>query len=314
MLTDKKIAVLMGGKSAEREISLKSGRAIEASLRRQGCAATAIDLDETIAEQLHREKIELVVNALHGRGGEDGTIQGLLEILGIPYTGSGVLSSAIGMNKVMTKRLLDVHGIPTPTYSVVRPPRSAEAGRQGLPAGFKCPVVVKPSCEGSTIGVTIVESPAGVQAAYAEAFRHGKEILVEEYIHGHEVTAGILEEAPLPLVEIVPKEAFYDYKAKYTKGMTEYIVPARLPHDVTQKVQELALKTHQVIGCRGCTRVDFRITPDGRPFVLEINTVPGMTETSLLPKAAAADGISYDQLVAKIVQWALRSAIGSEKT
>jgi D-alanine-D-alanine ligase len=273
----------------------------------------AIDPDETVAEQLHREKIELVVNALHGRWGEDGTIQGLLEILRIPYTGSGVLASAIGMNKVMTKRLLDACGIPTPIYSVLRSPRSTAGGSQGMPAGLKCPVVVKPSSEGSTIGVTIVKSPAGLQAAYAEAFRHGNEILVEEYIQGHEVTAGILEETPLPLIEIVPKETFYDYKAKYTTGLTEYIVPARLPQDVTQKVQGLALKTHQAIGCRGCTRVDFRVAPDGRPFVLEINTVPGMTETSLLPKAAAADGISYDQLVAKIVQSALRTATGSEK-
>jgi D-alanine-D-alanine ligase len=178
---------------------------------------------------------------------------------------------------------------------------------------LKCPVVVKPSCQGSTIGVTIVESPDGIQSAYAEAFRYGDEILVEEYIKGREVTAGIFEGAPLPLIEIVPKEAFYDYKSKYTQGMTEYIVPAGLPQNVTKKVQGLALKTHQVIGCRGCTRVDFRVAPDGKPFVLEINTVPGMTETSLLPKAAAADGISYDQLVAKIVQSALRTTTGSEK-
>ena len=305
MLTDKKIAVLMGGKSAEREISLKSGRAIEASLRRQGCTVTAMDPDETVAEQLRREKIGLVVNALHGRGGEDGTIQGLLEILGIPYTGSGVLASAIGMNKVMTKRLLSAHGIPTPTFSVLRSPRGSAAGPRGLPVGLKCPVVVKPSSEGSTIGVTVVESRDGIQAAYAEAFRHGPEILVEEYIRGHEVTAGILDEAPLPLIEIVPKEAFYDYQAKYTKGMTDYLVPARLPRDVTQTVQGLALRTHQMIGCRGCTRVDFRVDPEGKPFVLEINTVPGMTETSLLPKAAESAGISYDQLVARIVRSAM---------
>jgi D-alanine-D-alanine ligase len=306
MLTDKKIAVLMGGRSAEREISLKSGRAIEASLRRQGCAVAAIDPDETVAELLRREKIELVVNALHGRGGEDGTIQGLLEILGIPYTGSGVLASAIGMNKVMTKRLLEANDIPTPSYSVIRRSHSA-GGPPGLPVGLKCPVVVKPSCEGSTIGITIVKSPDGLEAAYAEAFRYGDEILVEAYIPGREVTAGILDETPLPLVEIMPKETFYDFKAKYTVGMTDYRAPAPLPPDVTRSIQELALKTHRVIGCRGCTRVDFRIDPDGRPFVLEINTVPGMTETSLLPKAAAAAGISYDQLVAKIV----RSAMGS---
>jgi len=259
-----------------------------------------------VAEQLRREKIELAVNALHGRGGEDGTIQGLLEILGIPYTGSGVLASAIGMNKVMTKHLLEANDIPTPSYSVFRSSDSA-GGPPGLPAGLKCPVVVKPSSEGSTIGITIVESPDGLEAAYAEAFRFGDEILVEAYIPGREVTAGILDETPLPLVEIVPKEAFYDFKAKYTMGMTEYRAPAPLPADTTQTVQELALKTHRMIGCRGCTRIDFRIDPSGRPFVLEINTVPGMTETSLLPKAAAAAGISYDQLVARIVRSAMES-------
>jgi len=294
----------MGGRSAEREISLKSGRAIEASLRRQGCAVAAIDPDETVAEQLRREKVELAVNALHGRGGEDGTIQGLLEILGIPYTGSGVLASAIGMNKVMTKRLLEASDIPTPSYSVLRGSRSG-GGRPGLPAGLTFPVVVKPSCEGSTIGITIVKSAAGFEAACAEASRYGDEILVEAFIAGREVTAGLLDETPLPLVEIVPREAFYDFKAKYTQGMTDYRAPAPLSPDATKTLQDLALKTHRLIGCRGCTRVDFRIDPDGRPFVLEINTVPGMTETSLLPKAAAAAGLSYDQLVARIVQSAL---------
>jgi D-alanine-D-alanine ligase len=310
MLTSKKIAVLMGGKSAEREISLKSGRAMEASLRRQGCTVQAIDLDEAVAERLRQEKIELVVNALHGRGGEDGTIQGLLEILGIPYTGSGVLASAIGMNKVMTKRLLEACAVPTPRYAVLHSahPAARPSGEE-LPAGFSCPVIVKPSSEGSTIGVTIVASPDGIPEAYAEAFRCGEEILVEEYIRGREVTAGILEETPLPLIEIETMEEFYNYKSKYTAGTTDYIVPARLPRALAEEVQGLALRTHQGIGCRGCTRVDFRVDPDGKPFVLEINTVPGMTETSLLPKAAAAAGISYDQLVAKIV----RSAIQRER-
>ena len=308
MLTSKKIAVLMGGKSAEREISLKSGLAMEASLRRQGCTVVAIDLDESVAERLRREKIELVVNALHGRGGEDGAIQGLLEILGIPYTGSGVLASAIGMNKVMTKRLLEAHGVPTPKYSVLRLDHLSAPGFREFPEGLECPVVVKPSSEGSTIGVTIVRDRGAVEAAYREAFQHGEEILVEEYIEGHEATAGILEETPLPLIEIVPKGAFYDYRAKYTKEMTEYIVPARFSPEVTKGVQALALKTHRIVGCRGCSRVDFRIDRSGRPFVLEINTVPGMTETSLLPKAAAAAGISYDQLVAKIVHSAIESS------
>ncbi|HUK56712.1 MAG TPA: D-alanine--D-alanine ligase [Nitrospiria bacterium] len=309
MVTNKKIAVLMGGKSAEREISLKSGRAMEASLRRQGCTVVAIDLNETVAERLRQEKIELAVNALHGRGGEDGSIQGLLEILGIPYTGSGVLASAIGMNKGMTKRLLQADGVPTPKYSVLRSTRLSTDDFKEIPAGLDCPVVVKPSSEGSTIGVTIVRDRGSVESAYREAFRHGEEILVEEYIEGHEVTAGILDETPLPLIEIVPKGAFYDYEAKYTKEMTDYIVPGRFPSEVTREVQALALKTHRIIGCRGCSRVDFRVDRSGRPFVLEINTVPGMTETSLLPKAAAAAGIAYDQLVAKIVQSALHSTI-----
>ena len=307
MLTNKKIAVLMGGKSAEREISLKSGRAMEASLRRQGCTVVAIDLDETVAERLRQEKIELVVNALHGRGGEDGAIQWLLEILGIPYTGSDMLASAIGMNKVMTKRLLEAHGVPTPKYSVLRSARLSASEFREVPEGLEVPVVVKPSSEGSTIGVTIVRDKGSIEAAYREAFRHGEEILVEEYIEGHEVTAGILDETPLPLIEIVPKGAFYDYQAKYTKEMTEYIVPARFSPKVAKEVQALALKTHRTIGCRGCSRVDFRIDRSDRPFVLEINTVPGMTETSLLPKAAAAAGISYDQLVAKIVQSGIES-------
>lgn len=313
MLTNKKIAVLMGGKSAEREISLKSGWAMEASLRRQGCTVLAMDVDEAVAERLRQEKIELVVNALHGRWGEDGTIQGLLEILGIPYTGSGILASAIGMNKVMTKRLLEVDGIPIPRYAVLRSPLPGTHPSGGLPSGFACPVVIKPSSEGSTIGVTIVESADGIEAAYAEAFRHGDEILVEEYIPGQEVTAGILEDTPLPLIEIAPKEEFYNYQSKYTSGRTEYIVPARLSQALTKEVQWLALRTHQGIGCRGCTRVDFRVDPDGKPFVLEINTVPGMTETSLLPKAAAVAGMTYDQLVAKIVQSAERAAVETER-
>lgn len=308
MLTDKKIAVLMGGRSREREISLKSGRAMEASLHRQGCTVVAIDLDEAVADRLRQEKIELVVNALHGRGGEDGTIQGLLEILGIPYTGSGVLASAIGMNKVMTKRLLEAQGLPTPRYSVVRSAGRPAPVPRDFPAGFEGPLVVKPSSEGSTIGVTIVRDRGAVEAAIREAFRYSEEVLVESYIDGHEVTAGILNETPLPLIEIVPKGAFYDYQAKYEKEMTDYIVPARFSPEATDRVQTLALETHRIIGCRGCSRVDFRVDRRGRPFVLEINTVPGMTETSLLPKAAAAAGISYDELVAKIVQSALESS------
>ncbi|HEY4485542.1 MAG TPA: D-alanine--D-alanine ligase [Nitrospiria bacterium] len=302
MLTDKKIAVLMGGRSAEREISLKSGSAVEASLRRQGCRVSALDVDDTVARRLREEKIELAVNALHGRGGEDGTIQGLLEVLGIPYTGSGVMASAMAMSKAMTKRMILAAGLPTPRHVVLHRDRAPKA----LPRGFTCPVVVKPSSEGSTIGVSIVTRPAQIGAAYAGAFRHGGEILVEEFIEGREITAGVLDDLPLPLVEIVPKADFYNFSAKYTQGMTEYIVPARIPAGTSRAIQRMALELHRGLGCRGATRTDFRLNRRGRPFILEINTVPGMTATSLLPKAAAAAGLSYDELVARIVQSALR--------
>jgi D-alanine-D-alanine ligase len=305
-LTTKKIGVLMGGRSTEREISLKSGRAMEASLRRQGCQVAAIDVTENAAHEIRQEKIELAVIALHGRFGEDGAIQGLLEIMGIPYTGSGVLASAIGMNKSMTKRLLQYHGIPTPRFALVRRTDRPDSLQSELPAGFDLPVVVKPTTQGSTVGVTIVRDSGQIPAAYADAFRYDAEILIEEYIQGHEITAGIVEEEALPLIEIVPKEEFYNFEAKYTKGMTEYIIPARLSKEITREVQRLALKTHQALGCEGYSRVDFRVDPQGRPYVLEINTLPGMTETSLLPKAALAAGMDYDALVARLVKTALK--------
>jgi D-alanine-D-alanine ligase len=293
-----KIGVLMGGCSTEREISIQSGRAIEAALRRQGWSVVTIDVDRDVSEMIRQEKIELAVIALHGRWGEDGRIQGLLEIMGIPYAGSGVLASAIGMNKVMTKHILKYSGIPTPRFTVLR----SSTNTQGLPEGFNFPVVVKPTSQGSTIGVSIVRESDQISQAYQEAFEYDDEILVEEYIPGHEITAGILDGETLPLIEIIPKEKFYNYQAKYTKGMADYVVPAPLPYEVSRQVQTLALKAHHVLGCEGYSRVDFRVTSQGDPYILEINTLPGMTETSLLPKAARSAGMDYDSLVVRIVQ------------
>lgn len=303
----KRIGVLMGGRSAEREISLRSGRAVEASLLRQGWAAVAIEVDERVAERLREGGVELVFNALHGRGGEDGTIQGLLESMRIPYTGSGVLASAVGMNKVMTKRLMETAGLPTPPFSVLR--RGEGPAPSGLPEGRIVPVVVKPASEGSTIGVTIVREVSGLAPAYAEGFRWEDEILVEQYVEGREVTAGVLEGEALPLIEIIPEDDFYDYRAKYQKGKTKYLVPAPLTAELEEEVRRHALSVYRLLGCRGAARVDFRLDRQDRPFILEINTVPGMTETSLLPKAAEAAGISYDELVARIV----RAALPAEK-
>lgn len=294
----------MGGRSAEREISLQSGRAIVDSLKRQGCSSVSIDVGPDVGERLVREKIQLAVNALHGRGGEDGTIQGLLECLGIPYTGSGVLASALGMDKEMTKKILGLDGISTPRSLVVHEAENTDEVVSRFPPGLGFPVVVKPNSEGSALGVTIVKDRAGFGPAVEAARAYDHKVLVEEYIEGSEITVGVLDGRALPVIEVVPEEGFYDFKAKYTKGKTEYRVPAPLPQEHTQAAQSLAVRTHNLLGCRGATRVDFRLDKKSKPYILEINTVPGMTETSLLPKAAKAEGMSYDELVACIVRLA----------
>jgi D-alanine-D-alanine ligase len=295
----------MGGDSSEREVSLRSGGAMEAALCRRGYHVTGLDVGPSVAMDLKKEGIEIAVIALHGRGGEDGAIQGLLEVMGIPYTGSGIAASAIGMNKVLTKRLLEQHGLPTPRYAVLR---GSVQDHLTLPLGFELPVVLKPVCEGSTIGVSIVREERDFSSALEQAFSYGPMVLVEDYIDGQEATVGILEEEPLPVIEIVPKEEFYNYEAKYTPGKTEYILPARLPLATYREVQQLAVNVHQAIGCDGYSRVDIRVDRKFRPFVLEINTLPGMTESSLLPKAAKEAGIGYDDLVEKILASALKKS------
>ena len=308
-LTTARIGVLLGGQSAEREISLKTGQAVHRALLRLGYDAVPIDVDASLLQQLRDKKVEIAFVALHGPGGEDGTIQGLLEMIGIPYTGSGVRASAVAMHKVTAKILLDYHDIPVPPGTVVRSGRRDKVSPVP-PAGLKWPVVVKPAAQGSTFGVTIVRRASEWQAALRHAHEYDQEAVVEAYIAGREITVSVLggssEPRALPAIEIQAPGGFFDYAAKYEKGRTAYLCPAPLPANVSRQVQNLAVRTYQLLGCEGAARVDFRVTERGRPFVLEINTVPGMTETSLLPMAAAKAGIDYDSLTERILQSALR--------
>ena len=306
-LTEARIGVLMGGQSAERDVSLRTGQAVHQALLRRGYDAVAVDVDETICDQLRTNRVQLAFLSLHGPGGEDGTIQGLLESMGIPYTGSGVAASAIAMNKATTKALLAYHGIPVPAGTVVQTGMVRSNGR--MPKGLRCPIVVKPVDQGSTIGVTIVRRPSEWAAALRRAQQFGKEAVAEAFIPGRELTVSVLQgrKGPeaLPLVEIEVTEGFYDFDAKYQKGRTRYLCPAPIPAAMAKRLQAIAVQTFQVLGCDGAARVDIRLTPRGKPFVLEANTIPGMTETSLLPMAAKQAGLDYDTLVERILESAL---------
>ncbi|MFZ3013339.1 MAG: D-alanine--D-alanine ligase [Nitrospira sp.] len=312
-LTNARIGVLMGGRSSERDISLKTGQAVHQALIRQGYDAVAIDVTDRLHRDLEDQKVAIAFLSLHGPGGEDGTIQGFLETLGIPYTGSGIRASAVGMHKAATKMLLAAHGIPLPAGTVVRACDRSSLAKVLRQTKLKLPIVVKPVSQGSTIGVTIVRRRTQWKEALALAHRYDPEALVESYIPGHEAAVSILgttAEGPavLPAIEIVAPEGFYDFSAKYQKGKTQYLCPAPFPPKVMRHISELARRTYEALECEGAARVDFRITSRGRPYVLEINTVPGMTETSLLPMAAAQVGIAYDALVERILQSALDRA------
>lgn len=294
-LMQKKIAVLMGGLSAERDVSLRTGRAVSLALQRRGYRVTDIDAGRDLPAQLEQAGAEVAFIALHGRYGEDGTVQGLLELAGIPYTGSGVLASSLAMDKVATKKILCYHGIATPAFAVMRADREPKGA---LP---EFPLVVKPAREGSTIGISIVHNQAELAAGLDEAFRHDELVLVEQFVAGAEVTVGVLEGQALPVIQVVPQGGFYDYQAKYTPGRTEYLLPAPLPEILYRGLQEAAVQVFRAVGCRGAARVDFMVA-EGEYHCLEINTIPGMTETSLLPKAAGAAGISFDELAERILE------------
>ncbi|AMV73108.1 D-alanine--D-alanine ligase [Desulfuromonas carbonis] len=297
-LKKKTIGVLLGGLSAEREISLRTGRAVHAALVAAGYRAVAIDAGRDLPQQLAEAGVEVAFIALHGRFGEDGTVQGLLELIGIPYTGSGVQASAVAMDKVTTKKLLLHHELPTPAFEVFH------RGEDVAALAERCrhyPRVVKPAREGSTIGVHIVHDAAELKAGVAEALEHDDLLLIEDYIPGAEVTVSVLGEAVLPVIQIVPKGGFYDYQAKYTAGQTEYLLPAPLEPALYARLQQVALQACRVLGCRGAARVDFMVR-EREFYCLEVNTIPGMTETSLLPKAARQAGIDFPELVLRILE------------
>lgn len=286
----------MGGLSEEREISLKTGASILKALKEKGYRAVGIDAGAGLPGALLRKKVEVAFIALHGRYGEDGCVQGLLEVMGIPYTGSGVRASSVAMDKAAAKQVFVFNGIPTPAFEVVSPGRKTPA--------MKPPFVVKPSGQGSAIGVSVVEKKSAVAAALREAARHGNTVLVEEYIKGRELTVSILDGAALPIIEIRPREGFYDYANKYTRGRTDFVVPARLGKEVKKRVERESIAAYLALGCSGAARVDVMLGGKDTPYVLEVNTIPGMTELSLYPRAAEAAGLSYPALVEKMLMGA----------
>jgi D-alanine-D-alanine ligase len=295
----KRIGVLMGGLSEERDVSLRSGAAVAKALRDGGYTnVIEIDVGKDVAQRLIAEKIEVAFIALHGRYGEDGCIQGLLESLFIPYTGSGVLASSVGMEKVFTKQVFVQRGIPTPAYAVYA--STADALKQDPAFGFPC--IVKPSREGSSVGVHLVKDRSQYEAACTDAGKYAGEILVEQFVKGREVQGAVLDGEALGVIEIKVAREFYDYEAKYGKDSgTQYLFPAPLKPRVYERVMELCLKAHQALGCSGATRSDAIVTPSGEITLLEVNTLPGMTATSLLPKIAAGKGISFLQLCERLL-------------
>ncbi|MBI5826155.1 MAG: D-alanine--D-alanine ligase [Deltaproteobacteria bacterium] len=296
-LKGKRIGVLMGGLSEEREISLLTGRAILKALKQKGYDAVGIDVGRDIASVLVKKRIDVAFIALHGRYGEDGCVQGMLEVMGIPYTGSGVRSSSVAMDKISAKKVFLHHGISTARFEAVD-----KDDLSGI--RLKPPVVVKPATQGSAIGVSIVRKRADLPGAVRKALRFGGAALVEEFIEGRELTVSILNGRALPVIEIRPKDGFYDYRAKYTKGMTEYLVPALLKKPVEDKVVGSALEAYRALKCGGGARVDLMLGKGDVPYVLEVNTIPGMTELSLFPKAAAHAGMTYEDVAEEMLKGA----------
>lgn len=306
----KKIVVVMGGPSTEAEVSRRSGTAILEALKAKGYNAEGLELNPaTFANDIKASGAEFVFNALHGKFGEDGIIQGTLEMMGIPYTGSGVMAAAVTMDKVATKRFFMAEGIPTPKahtyfrYEFKKRDLTGETLQE-----FSVPVVVKASSQGSSIGVVIVEKAEELEAALSEAFKYDREVLVEEFIKGRELTVAVWgneeKQEALPIIEITTVTGRYDYVTKYKVGASTHIIPAPLPEEVTKKVKEIAIRAFAVCGCSGMARVDFMLGEDNQPYVIEVNTIPGMTETSLVPDAGRAAGIEFPELCARILAMA----------
>ena len=303
----KRIAVVLGGLSAEREVSLNTGAGVLAALLEKGWDAVGLDWKPgtSLARLLEEAGAEVVWNALHGTFGEDGAVQGLCACLGLPCTGSGVLASALAMDKVMSKRIFESNGVPTPRWMIVERLEPAPAIATGADLAWSLPCVVKPANEGSSVGVSICEARAQIAPAIAEARRHHGPVIVEDYIAGTEVFVGILDGKVLGSVEVRPATKFYDYEAKYKRTDTTYLIPPELPRAITERAEQLALAAYTALGCTGHARPDLRIATSGEAFVLEVNTLPGMTKTSLLPKIAKSVGMDYPTLCEAILQAAI---------
>jgi D-alanine-D-alanine ligase len=307
-VTTKKIGVLMGGFSAERDISLRSGLAIYQSLQELGYNSSLIDVGKDIVQVLKKEKVKFVFLALHGGIGENGAIQGLLDVLGIPYTGSGVLASSLAMDKEVSKKIFKQGGLIVAPH-IVLDEKSAGKGKKErrIPdIAFSPPWVVKPAAEGSSIGVSLVKKREDLTPSLDKAFSFGKRVLVEKFIPGREIHVAILGDRVMGGVEVRPSLEFYNYEAKYTSGLTEYIMPPEIEEEVYEKTKEMALSAYRELGCSGASRVDFIVDEEGSPYILEVNTIPGMTATSLLPKIARDAGLGYRELIEEMIRFALK--------
>ncbi len=302
-----RVAVLKGGRSLERQVSLRSGGRVEAALTRLGHEVVSVDVGLDLIERLREAEPEVAFVALHGRDGEDGTVQELLEILGVPYTGSGVLACVRAMDKVLTKHLLVDAGIPTPEFFAFSETAFRDLGAaEALPAieeRLSFPIVVKPSSQGSALGIKFAATAADVPAALVAAFSYDPKVLLERHVAGRELAVSMLDGEPLPVVEAVPqKESFYDFESRYDIGATDFVCPAELGDELTAQVQEIAVATYALLGLSGFGRVDLMLDGDEQPFVLEANPIPGLTDTSLMPQAAEAAGIDFDSLVKRLLE------------
>ena len=301
-LKQEKIAVLLGGTSAEREVSLNSGTAVLNALRKQGYDAHPIDPKEFPVATLKEQGFDRVFNILHGRGGEDGTMQGLLEQIGIPYTGCGVMTSALTMDKMRTKMLWKAFGLPVAEMEIVTVENRANLTPESVVKKLGLPLMVKPSLEGSSVGLTKVKAIEELESAVDFALKFDRTVLIEEWLAGDEFTVPVLDNEVLPSIKIVPEGEFYDYDAKYISDNTQYFCPAGLSDEREQELRHLVKKAYDVVGCRGWSRIDVMADAEGKFRLVEVNTNPGMTSHSLFPKSAATVGYSFEQLVEKILE------------
>jgi D-alanine-D-alanine ligase len=318
-VSTRRVALLKGGPSLERQVSLRSAARVENALEELGHDVVSIDVDRELVQRLRESRADVAFVALHGRGGEDGTVQEILEIVGMPYTGSGVAACIRSMDKVLTKHLLVERGLPTPEFFAFNETAFRQVGAaEALPAieerlGF--PIVVKPAAQGSALGIRFARTPEDVPEVLIAAFSYDDKVLLERYVDGRELAVGLLERdgevRALPVVEARPKEEyFFDFEARYEIGKTDFICPAELPADVATRVQEIAVSVFRLLGCYGFARVDMILSKDGDPQVLEGQAIPGLTETSLLPQAAEASGLSFEQLIDLILEQALARPAG----